>query len=52
MDKEVKVIEKKILLTGKNYKLMREQSKNWVKYVVVREFPVEMPWEGTEEKKQ
>ncbi len=52
MDKELKVLEKKLLLTDKNYKLTREQSKNWVKYAVVREFPVGMPWKGTEEKKQ
>jgi hypothetical protein len=31
--------------------LTREQSKNWVKYVVVREFPMGILWEGTEEKK-
>jgi hypothetical protein len=29
-----------------------EQSKNWVKYMVVSEFPAGMPWEGMEEKKQ
>jgi hypothetical protein len=52
MDKKLKVLEKKLLLTDKNYQLMREQFKNWVKYAVVREFPMGMPWEGTEEKKQ
>jgi hypothetical protein len=52
MDKELKVLEKKLLLTDKNYKLMREQSKNWVKYVVVRGFSAGMPWEDTEEKEQ
>jgi hypothetical protein len=52
MDKELKVLENKLLLTNKKYKLTREQSRNWVKYAVVREFPVGMPWEGTEEKKQ
>jgi hypothetical protein len=52
MDKELKVKEKKLLLTDKNYTLTREQSQNWVKYAVIREFSVGMPWEGTEEKKQ
>ncbi len=52
IDKQLKVLEKKLLLTDKNYKLTREQSKNWVKYAVVKEFPMGMPWEGTEEKKQ
>ncbi len=52
MDEELKVLERKLLLTDKNYKIMKEQSKNWVKYAVVRVFPVGMPWEGTEEKKQ
>jgi hypothetical protein len=52
MDKELKVLENKLLLTNKNYKLTREQSRNWVKYTVIREFPAGMPWEGTEEKKQ
>jgi hypothetical protein len=31
---------------------MREHSKNWVKYTVVRKFPTGMLWEGAEEKKQ
>jgi hypothetical protein len=52
MDGELKVLEKNLLLTDKNYKLMREQSKNWVKYSVVRGFPAGMLWEGMEEKKQ
>jgi hypothetical protein len=52
MDKELKVFKKKLLLTDKNYTLTREQSKKWVKYAVIREFPAGMPWEGTEEKRQ
>ncbi len=52
MDEELKTIEKKLLLTNKNYKLTKEQSKNWIRYAVVKDFPAGMPWEGTEEKKQ
>ncbi len=52
MEEELKVLEYKLLLTDKNSKLTREQSRTWVKYMVVREFPARMPWEGTEEKKQ
>jgi hypothetical protein len=52
LDKELKVIEKKLLLTDKHYKLTRKKSKNWVKYPVVREFPAGIPWKVTEEKKQ
>jgi hypothetical protein len=52
MDKELKKIESTLLLSDKNYKLTREQSKNWIRYAVVKDFPAEMPWEGLEEKKQ
>jgi hypothetical protein len=52
MDEELKTKEKKLLLTDKNYKLTKEQSKNWIRYAVVKDFLVGMPWEGTEEKKQ
>ncbi len=51
MDEELRVLENKLRLTNKNYKLTREQSKNCVKYAEVREFLAGMPWEGTEEKK-
>jgi hypothetical protein len=37
---------------NKDYKLTRSQSKKWITYAVVREFPAGMLWEGTEEKKQ
>jgi hypothetical protein len=43
IDKELKVQENKLLLTNKNYKLTREQSRNWVKYAVVRDIPAGMP---------
>jgi hypothetical protein len=52
MDKELKKIESTQLLSDKNYKLTKEQSKNWIRYAVVKDFPVGMPWEGLEEKKQ
>jgi hypothetical protein len=52
IDKELRVLEKKLLLIEKNYTLTREQSKKWVKCAVIRKFPTGMPWEGTEEKKQ
>jgi hypothetical protein len=52
MDEELKIMEKKLLLTNKDYKLTRSQSKKWISYAVVREFPAGMPWEGAEEKKQ
>ncbi len=52
MDEELKTLEKKLLLTNKDYKLTRSQSKKWILYAVVREFPAGMPWERVEEKKQ
>jgi hypothetical protein len=52
MDKELMVLEKKLLLTNMDYKLTKSQSKNWISYAVVREFPAGMPWEGAEERKQ
>jgi hypothetical protein len=41
-----------VLLTNKDYKLTKSQSKKWISYAVVREFPAGMPWEGAEAKKQ
>jgi hypothetical protein len=52
MDKELKVIEKKLLLTDKNYKLTKERFKNWIRYTVVKDFLAGMPWEGLDKKKQ
>ena len=52
MDKELKELEKKLILTDAEYKLTNNQSKRWISYAVVREFPAGMPWEGAEEKKQ
>jgi hypothetical protein len=43
MDKELKVLEQKMLLTNKDYKLTRSQSKKRITYAVVREYPAGMP---------
>jgi hypothetical protein len=45
-------IKQTLLANDKNYKLTREQTKNWIRYVVVRDYPMGMPWEGIKEKKQ
>jgi hypothetical protein len=52
MDKELKELEERLILTDAGYKLTNNQSKCWIFYAVVREFPAGMPWEGAEEKKQ
>jgi hypothetical protein len=52
LDKELKNIKQILLKNNKEYKLTREQSNNWIRYVVMRDFPAGMPWEGTKEKKQ
>ncbi len=52
MDEELKRIKQTLLLTDKDYKLIREQSNNWMRYGVMKEFLVGMPWEGIEKKKQ
>ncbi len=52
MDEKLKILEKKLLLANKDYKLTRSQSKKWILYAIVRGFPAGMPWERAEEKKQ
>jgi hypothetical protein len=52
LDKKLMEIEQDLLTTDTAYKLTREQSKNWIRFAVVREYPMGMPWEGIEEKKQ
>ncbi len=52
MDEELKILENKLLLMNKDYKITSSKSKKWILYAVVREFPAGMPWEGAEEKKQ
>ncbi len=48
----MKIIKQTLLKTNKDYTLTREQTTNWIRYAVVRDFPAGMPWEGIEEKKQ
>ena len=43
-------LEITLLNTDSEYKLTKEQQKNWIKYAVVKEFPPGMPWEDAEEK--
>jgi hypothetical protein len=52
LDEELKKIENTLLATDKNYKLTREQTKNWIRYAVVKDYSMGMPWEGIKEKKQ
>jgi hypothetical protein len=52
LDKELKNIKQILLKNDKEYKLTREQSNNWIRYAVMRDFPAGMPWERTEKKKQ
>ena len=51
LDEELKKIEQTLLTIDRTYKLTKEQSKNWIRYAVVRDYPMGMPWEGIEEKK-
>jgi hypothetical protein len=46
MDEELQRIEETLLLTNKDYKLRREQSKNWMRYAVVKDLMAGMPREG------
>jgi hypothetical protein len=52
LDDKLMKIEQTLLANDKNYKLTQEQTKNWIRYAVVRDYPMGMPWEGIEEKKQ
>ncbi len=52
LDVELTKIRQTLLTTDRTYKLTKEQSKNWIRYTVVRDYPMGMPWEGIEEKKQ
>jgi hypothetical protein len=49
---ELTKIKQTLLTTDRTYKLTKEQSKNWIRYAVVRDYPMGMPWEGIKEKKQ
>jgi hypothetical protein len=50
MDEKLKKIESKLLLSDKNCKLTRDQSKNWIRYAVVKDLLAGMPWEGLEKR--
>ncbi len=53
LDKELKLVEQKLLSENNaEYKFPQRRLSKWPNYAVVREFPVGMPWEGAEEKKQ
>jgi hypothetical protein len=43
-------LECTLLKTDSEYKLTNDQRRNWINYVVTREYPPGMPWEDTEEK--
>ncbi len=53
IDKELQQIEQRLISDNNTeYKFPQRRSFKWLKYAVVREYPVGMPWEGVEEKKQ
>ncbi len=51
LDEELASLECTLLVTDSDYKLTKNQQKNWIKYAVTKEFPARMPWEDAEEKK-
>jgi hypothetical protein len=52
LDTVLMELEQDLIRTDSNYKLTKDQSKNWIDYAVTREFPPGMPWEDAEEKKK
>jgi hypothetical protein len=52
LDEKLMEIEQALLTSDTNFKLTREQSKNWVRFAVVSNYPMGMPWGGIKEKKQ
>ncbi len=53
LDKELKLVEQKLLSENNTEsKVPQQRQSKWLNYAVVWEFPVGMPWEGAEEKKQ
>ena len=52
LDKVLSELECTLLQTDSEYKLTKEQCQKWINYAVNREFPPEMPWEDSEEKKK
>jgi hypothetical protein len=53
IDKELQQIEQHLISDNNaEYKFPQRHISKWLKYALVREYPVGMPWEGAEEKKQ
>jgi hypothetical protein len=52
LGKELASLESTLLVTDSDYKLTKNQQENWIKFVVIKEFPVGMPWEDAEGKKK
>ncbi len=52
VDKVLVDLECMLLCTDSEYKLIKDQWQNWIKYAVTKEFPLGMPWEDAEEKKK
>ncbi len=53
IDKELQEIELRLIADNNaEYKFPQRRTSKRLKYVVVREYPAGMPWEGAEEKKQ
>ncbi len=50
LDEELASLESTLVVTDSNYKLTMNQQENWIKYAVIQEFPLGMPWEDAEEK--
>jgi hypothetical protein len=49
LDKELASLESTQLVTDKDYKLTMNKQGNWIKYAVIKDFLVGMPWEDAEE---
>jgi hypothetical protein len=52
LDKELASLESTLLVTDRDHKLTKTLQENWIKYLVIKEFPARMPWEDAEEKKK
>ncbi len=52
LDKALSELECTLLQTDSEYKLTKDQGRDWINYAVNREFPPGMPWEDAEEKKK
>ncbi len=52
LDEDLASLESTLLVSGRDYKLTKNQQENWIKYAVIKEFPSRMPWEDADEKKK